>query len=146
MRYSLCSAIGLSLMVAIGPEHLSELLSGFHAMDDHFSTEPDFAKNMPVLLGMLGVLYNNVLGAQSHAVLAYDQYLSRLAAHLQQLDMESNGKSVDQQGRRVEHQTGPIIWGEPGTNGQHAFYQLIHQGTKCIPADFSPGPVLQRIL
>ena len=134
-RYSLCSAIGLPVMVAIGPEHFDRMLSGFHAMDRHFAEAP-FESNLPVILGLLGVWYNNVLGAQSHAILPYDQYLHRFAAHLQQVDMESNGKSTDRQGRRVGYQTGPIIWGEPGTNGQHAFYQLIHQGTKLIPVDF----------
>lgn len=134
-RYSMCSAIGLSLMIAIGPGNFVEMLEGFHAMDRHFRDAP-FEKNLPVLLGLLGVWYNNFFGAQTHAILAYDQYLSRFAAHLQQLDMESNGKYIDRQGDRVSWQTGPIIWGEPGTNGQHAFYQLIHQGTKLIPADF----------
>jgi glucose-6-phosphate isomerase len=134
-RYSMCSAIGLALMVGIGPEHFFSMLNGFHAMDRHFAEAPPEA-NMPVLLGLLGVWYNTFLGAQTHAVLAYDQYLHRFAAHLQQMDMESNGKRVDRQGRPVSWQTGPVIWGEPGTNGQHAFYQLIHQGTKLIPADF----------
>ena len=134
-RYSLCSAIGLPLMIAIGPEHFDALLDGFHQMDRHFAEAP-LERNMPVLLGLLGVWHNNFCGAQSHAILPYDQYLSRFAAYFQQGDMESNGKSVDQQGRRVTWQTGPVIWGEPGTNGQHAFYQLIHQGTKLIPCDF----------
>jgi glucose-6-phosphate isomerase len=134
-RYSLCSAIGLPVMVAIGPRRFYEMLDGFHAMDRHFRTAP-FEKNLPVLLGMLGVWYNNFFGAQTCAILPYDQYLHRFAAYLQQLDMESNGKSVDKQGCPVSCQTGPVIWGEPGTNGQHAFYQLIHQGTKLIPADF----------
>ena len=134
-RYSLCSAIGLPVMVAIGPRRFYEMLDGFYAMDRHFRTAP-FEKNLPVLLGMLGIWYNNFFGAQTCAVLPYDQYLHRFAAYLQQLDMESNGKSVDKQGRPVSCQTGPVIWGEPGTNGQHAFYQLIHQGTKLIPADF----------
>jgi glucose-6-phosphate isomerase len=134
-RYSLCSAIGLPVMVAIGPENFSAMLDGFHAMDRHFAEAP-FEKNMPVMLAMLGVWYNNFFDAQCHAVLPYDQYLHRFPAHLQQLDMESNGKSVDKQGKRVRYQTGAVIWGEPGTNGQHAFYQLIHQGTKLIPADF----------
>jgi len=134
-RYSLCSAIGLPLMVGIGPENFFAMLDGFHAMDTHFRTAP-FEKNLPVILALLGVWYNDFFGAQTHAVLPYDQYLHRFAAHLQQLDMESNGKSVDRQGRRVGYQTGPVVWGEPGTNGQHAFYQLIHQGTKLIPADF----------
>ena len=134
-RYSLPSAIGLSLMIAIGPDRFREMLGGYEAMDRHFRTAP-FEKNLPVTMGLLGILYNNLLGAQSHAVLPYDQYLARFPAYLQQLDMESNGKSVDKQGRRVAWQTGPIVWGEPGTNGQHAFYQLLHQGTKLVPADF----------
>ena len=125
-RYSLPSAIGLSLMIAIGPDRFREMLGGYEAMDRHFRTAP-FEKNLPVTMGLLGILYNNLLGAQSLAVLPYDQYLARFPAYLQQLDMESNGKSVDKQGRRVSWQTGPIVWGEPGTNGQHAFYQLIHQ-------------------
>ncbi len=134
-RYSLCSAVGLALMLAIGPQHFVEMLEGFHAMDRHFREAPP-ARNMPVILALLGVWYNNFFNAQTHAILPYDQYLSRFPAYLQQADMESNGKSVDRQGRRVTWQTGPIIWGEPGTNGQHAFYQLIHQGTKLVPADF----------
>ncbi len=134
-RYSLTSAIGLPLMIAIGPEHFDDMLDGFHAMDRHFAEAP-LAKNMPVLLGLLGVWYNNFFDAQSHAILPYDQYLHRFAAYFQQGDMESNGKYVSKSGARVEWQTGPIIWGEPGTNGQHAFYQLIHQGTKLIPCDF----------
>ena len=134
-RYSLPSAIGLSLMIAIGPDRFREMLGGYEAMDKHFRTAP-FEENLPVTMGLLGILYNNLLGAQSHAVLPYDQYLARFPAYLQQLDMESNGKSVDKQGRRVAWQTGPIVWGEPGTNGQHAFYQLLHQGTKLVPADF----------
>ncbi|MCG2659515.1 MAG: glucose-6-phosphate isomerase [Kiritimatiellae bacterium] len=134
-RYSLCSAVGLALMVAISPEHFLAMLGGFHAMDRHFAQSP-LERNMPVLLGLLGIWYNNFFGAATHAILPYDQYLCRLPAYLQQADMESNGKSVDQHGRTVGWQTGPIIWGEPGTNGQHAFYQLIHQGTKLIPADF----------
>lgn len=134
-RYSMCSAIGLPVMVAIGRTAFSELLDGFHAMDRHFATAP-LTVNMPVILGLLGIWYVNFFGAQSHAVLAYDQYMHRFAAHLQQMDMESNGKSVSQQGERVAWDTGPIVWGEPGTNGQHAFYQLIHQGTRLIPADF----------
>ncbi|MCX6349762.1 MAG: glucose-6-phosphate isomerase [Candidatus Aureabacteria bacterium] len=134
-RYSLCSAIGLSLMIAIGPENFREMLGGFYAMDRHFAEAP-LEKNLPVILALLGLWYNNFFGAQSYAVLPYDQYLSRFPAYLQQLDMESNGKSVDREGRAVGYQTGPIVWGEPGTNGQHAFYQLIHQGTKLIPADF----------
>lgn len=134
-RYSFESAIGLSLMIAIGPENFRELLSGFHAMDEHFRTTP-FEKNLPVLLALLGVWYNNFFGAETVAILPYDQYLDRLSAYLQQLDMESNGKHVDLEGNVVNYQTGPIIWGQPGTNGQHAFYQLIHQGTKLIPCDF----------
>lgn len=134
-RYSLCSAIGLSVMVAIGPDHFREMLDGFHAMDVHFSVAP-FEDNMPVILALLGIWYNNFFGAESHALLPYDQYLSRFPAYFQQCDMESNGKSIDKQGRRVAWQTGPVIWGEPGTNGQHAFYQLLHQGTKCVPCDF----------
>ena len=134
-RYSLCSAIGLPLMVSIGPERFMEMLDGFHAMDRHFAEAP-FDRNMPVILGLLGVWYSNFFGAETHAILPYDQYLHRFAAHLQQLDMESNGKCIDKQGRRVDYTTGAVIWGEPGTNGQHAFYQLIHQGTRLIPADF----------
>jgi len=134
-RYSYDSAIGLSLMLAIGPERFLEMLSGFRAMDEHFRSAP-LEKNLPVLLGLLGVWYNNFWGAESHAVLPYDQYLKRFSAYLQQLDMESNGKRVTLSGERCDYQTGPIIWGEPGTNGQHAFYQLIHQGTKLIPCDF----------
>ncbi len=134
-RYSLCSAIGLSLMIAVGPDHFYEMLDGFHAMDRHFATAP-FEENMPVLLALLGFWYNNFFGAASHALLPYDQYLSRFPAYFQQCDMESNGKYVDKDGKRVAVQTGPIIWGEPGTNGQHAFYQLLHQGTKLVPCDF----------
>ena len=134
-RYSYDSAIGLSLMIAIGPERFREMLAGFHAMDEHFRTAP-FERNLPVLLGLIGIWYNNFFGAQTVAVLPYDYYLAYLPAYLQQLDMESDGKSVDLEGRRVNYQTGPIIWGQPGTNGQHAFYQLIHQGTKMIPCDF----------
>jgi len=134
-RYSLTSAIGLPLMIFIGPENFCHMLEGYHAMDRHFATAP-LEENMPVVLGLLGILYNNIHQASSYAVLPYDQYLSRLPAYLQQLDMESNGKSVDKQGEPVSYQTGQIVWGEPGTNGQHAFYQLIHQGTKLIPADF----------
>jgi glucose-6-phosphate isomerase len=134
-RYSLCSAIGLPLTIAVGPENFLSMLDGFHAMDRHFAETP-FERNLPVILGLLGVWYRHFFGAPTHAILAYDQYLHRFAAHLQQLDMESNGKGVDRQGRRVAYPTGPVIWGEPGTNGQHAFYQLIHQGTDLIPADF----------
>lgn len=134
-RYSLTSAIGLPVMIAIGPENFDAMLDGFHAMDRHFAETP-LAKNMPVILGLLGVWYNNFFDAQTHAILPYDQYLHRFAAYFQQGDMESNGKYVTKEGGRVDWQTGPVIWGEPGTNGQHAFYQLIHQGTKLIPADF----------
>ena len=134
-RYSLCSAIGLPVMLAIGPENFDALLDGYHQMDRHFAEAP-FEKNLPVILGLLGIWYNNFFGAQSHAILPYDQYLSRFAAYFQQGDMESNGKYVTRDGQRVEWETGPVIWGEPGTNGQHAFYQLIHQGTKLIPCDF----------
>ena len=134
-RYSYDSAIGLSLMIAIGPDRFREMLDGFHLVDEHFRTAPAEA-NAPLLLGLLGIWYGNFHDAQSHAVLPYSHYLSKFTAYLQQLDMESNGKSVDRQGRRVEWQTGPVVWGTPGTNGQHAYYQLIHQGTKLIPADF----------
>jgi len=134
-RYSMDSAIGLSTMLAIGPEHFSEMLSGFHAMDEHFRRAP-FESNLPVLMGLLTVWYNNFFDAQSAAVLPYDQYLKRFPAYLQQLTMESNGKHVSLDGERVDYQTGPVYWGEPGTNGQHSFYQLIHQGTKLIPCDF----------
>ena len=134
-RYSLTSAVGLSLMIAIGDKNFRKMLKGYHKMDRHFATAP-FEKNLPVILALLGILYSNGYGAESYAVLPYDQYLLRFAAYLQQLDMESNGKSVDRQGRRVTYATGPIVWGEPGTNGQHAFYQLIHQGTRLIPCDF----------
>ena len=134
-RYSLPSAIGLPLMIAIGPENFFRLLDGYHAMDEHFRSAP-LSRNMPVLLGLLGIWYNNFFGAASHAILPYDQYLSRFAAYFQQGDMESNGKSTTIDGTPVQWQTGPIIWGEPGTNGQHAFYQLLHQGTKLVPCDF----------
>jgi len=134
-RYSFDSAIGLSLMIAIGPDHFRCMLGGFHAMDEHFRTAP-FARNLPVLLGLLGVWYNDFFAAQTHAVLPYSHYLGRLSAYLQQLDMESSGKSVDLDGRPIEYQTGPVVWGTPGTNGQHAYYQLIHQGIKLIPSDF----------
>jgi glucose-6-phosphate isomerase len=134
-RYSYDSAIGLALMVAIGPDNFRAMLGGFHAMDEHFRTAP-FEKNLPVLLGLLGIWYNDFFGAETHAVLPYSHYLGRFSAYLQQLDMESDGKSVDLDGHRVDYQTGPIVWGTPGTNGQHAYYQLIHQGTKLIPADF----------
>ncbi|MEH0511256.1 glucose-6-phosphate isomerase [Streptomyces sp. B21-106] len=134
-RYSFDSAIGLSLMIAIGPERFREMLDGFHLVDEHFRTAPA-ESNAPLILGLLGVWYGNFHDAQSHAVLPYSHYLSKFAAYLQQLDMESNGKSVDREGRPVQWQTGPVVWGTPGTNGQHAYYQLIHQGTKLIPADF----------
>ncbi len=134
-RYSYDSAIGLSLMIAIGSEQFHEMLAGFHEMDEHFRTAP-FERNLPVLLGLIGIWYNNFFGAETVAILPYDQYLGRLPSYLQQLDMESDGKHVDLEGNTVNYQTGPIIWGQPGTNGQHAFYQLIHQGTKLIPADF----------
>ncbi|MGW0488743.1 glucose-6-phosphate isomerase [Streptomyces olivaceus] len=134
-RYSYDSAIGLSLMIAIGPDRFREMLDGFHLVDEHFRTAPA-ESNVPLLMGLLGVWYGNFHDAQSHAVLPYSHYLSKFTAYLQQLDMESNGKSVDRDGRRVEWETGPVVWGTPGTNGQHAYYQLIHQGTKLIPADF----------
>ncbi len=134
-RYSYASAVGLSLLIGIGPERFREMLAGFRAMDEHFRTAP-FERNMPVLLALLGIWYDDFLGAETHAVLPYDQYLWRFSAYLQQLDMESNGKRVDLDGNPVDYQTGPIVWGQPGTNGQHAFYQLIHQGTKLIPCDF----------
>ena len=134
-RYSLWSAIGLSIACTIGFENFQELLAGAHAMDQHFRNEP-LEKNIPVVLALLGIWYNNFFEAESHALLPYDQYMHRFAAYFQQGDMESNGKSVDRNGKEVSYQTGPIIWGEPGTNGQHAFYQLIHQGTKLIPCDF----------
>jgi len=134
-RYSMDSAIGLSTMIAIGPENFLAMLGGFHEMDEHFRTAP-FESNLPVLLGLLGFWYNNFFGAQTVAVLPYEQYLKRFPAYLQQLTMESNGKHVTLDGAEVNYQTGPIYWGEPGTNGQHSFYQLIHQGTKLIPCDF----------
>ncbi|MFK4689202.1 glucose-6-phosphate isomerase [Streptomyces pristinaespiralis] len=134
-RYSYDSAIGLSLMIAIGPDRFREMLDGFHLVDEHFRTAPPEA-NAPLLLGLLGVWYGAFFDAQSHAVLPYSHYLSKFTAYLQQLDMESNGKSVDRDGNPVDWQTGPVVWGTPGTNGQHAYYQLIHQGTKVIPADF----------
>ncbi|MFI5629880.1 glucose-6-phosphate isomerase [Streptomyces sp. NPDC051664] len=134
-RYSYDSAIGLSLMIAIGPDRFREMLDGFHLVDEHFRTAPP-ETNAPLLLGLLGVWYGAFFDAQSHAVLPYSHYLSKFTAYLQQLDMESNGKSVDRDGHPVEWQTGPVVWGTPGTNGQHAYYQLIHQGTKVIPADF----------
>ncbi len=134
-RYSMDSAVGLSTMIAIGPAHFRALLGGFHAMDEHFRTAPVSA-NLPALLGLLAIWNNNFLGAATAAVLPYDQYLNRLPAYLQQLTMESNGKHVTREGARVEFQTAPILWGEPGTNGQHSFYQLIHQGTRLVPCDF----------
>ena len=134
-RYSMDSAIGLSTMIAIGPDNFRSMLNGFHEMDVHFRTAP-FKQNLPVLLGLLSVYYNDLFGAQSAAVLPYEQYLKRFPAYLQQLTMESNGKHVTLDGARVDYETGPIYWGEPGTNGQHSFYQLIHQGTRLIPCDF----------
>ena len=134
-RYSMDSAIGLSLMIAIGPDHFHELLAGFHEMDEHFRTAPP-EKNLPMLLSLIGLWYDDFFDAQTVAILPYDQYLSHFSAYLQQLDMESNGKHVTLSGETVDYQTGPVIWGQPGTNGQHAFYQLIHQGTKLIPCDF----------
>jgi glucose-6-phosphate isomerase len=155
-RYSLDSAIGLSLMIAVGPEHFTEMLAGFRAIDEHFRTAP-LEANLPVLLGLIGCWYDNCFGAETVAILPYSQYLARFPAYLQQLDMESNGKSVDRDGNPVKLDTGPVVWGEPGTNGQHAFFQLIHQGTRLIPCDFigfcrpsvEPGagssPLLERL-
>jgi glucose-6-phosphate isomerase len=134
-RYSTDSAIGLSTMLAIGPDNFRALLGGFHEMDEHFRNAP-FARNLPVIMGLLGIWYNNFFGAQTVAVLPYEQYMKRFPAYLQQLTMESNGKHVTLEGRPVAYDTGPIYWGEPGTNGQHSFYQLIHQGTRLIPCDF----------
>jgi glucose-6-phosphate isomerase len=134
-RYSMDSAIGLSTMLAIGPENFRAMLAGFHQMDEHFRTAP-FERNLPVLLGVLGVWYTDFFGAQTIAVLPYEQYLKRFPAYLQQLTMESNGKHVTLGGGRLNYDTGPVYWGEPGTNGQHSFYQLIHQGTRLIPCDF----------
>ena len=134
-RYSLWSAIGLPIALSVGMERFRELLEGAHLMDEHFRTAP-LAENMPAILALLGVWYSNFFGAASHAVLPYDQYLHRFPAYLQQADMESNGKSVDREGRQVEWDTGPVVWGEPGTNGQHAFFQLLHQGTRLVPCDF----------
>jgi len=134
-RYSITSAIGLSLMLAIGPERFREMLAGFRAMDEHFRSAP-FEHNLPVLLGLLGVWNANFLGADALAVLSYDQSLDHFADHLQQLDMESNGKRVDREGRELPRDSGPIVFGQPGTNGQHAFYQLIHQGTRLVTCDF----------
>ena len=142
------SAIGLSTMLAVGPEAFEELLSGFHAMDEHFRTAP-LDKNLPVLMGLLAIWYNDFFGAQTMAVLPYEQYLKRFPAYLQQLTMESNGKHVTLSGQRVDYDTGQIYWGEPGTNGQHSFYQLVHQGTRLIPCDFigffrTPNPLGQH--
>ena len=134
-RYSLTSAIGLSLMIAIGPDNFDQMLDGFHLMDRHFAEAP-LDQNAPVIMALLGIWYNNFYGAQTHCILPYDQYLNRFAAYFQQGDMESNGKYVTKQGQRVKWQTGPIVWGEPGTNSQHSFFQLLHQGTKLVPADF----------
>jgi glucose-6-phosphate isomerase len=134
-RYSMDSAIGLSTMLAIGLEHFRKMLAGFHEMDEHFRTTP-FEKNLPVLMGLLSVWNNDFFGAETVAVLPYEQYLKRFPAYLQQLTMESNGKHVTLDGKKVDYQTSPIYWGEPGTNGQHSFYQLIHQGTRLIPCDF----------
>ncbi len=133
-RYSMDSAIGLSTMLAIGPQNFAEMLSGFRAMDEHFRSAP-LERNLPVLLGLLAVWYNNFFGAETQGVMPYAQHLARFPAYLQQLQMESNGKSVDLNGARVDYQTGPVIWGEPGTDAQHSFYQLLHQGTKLIPCD-----------
>jgi glucose-6-phosphate isomerase len=144
-RYSLWSAIGLSIACTIGFENFEQLLDGAYAMDNHFKNEP-FEKNIPVILALIGIWYNNFFGAASEAILPYDQYLHRFAAYFQQGNMESNGKSVDREGKPVTYQTGPIIWGEPGTNGQHAFYQLIHQGTKLIPCDFIAPAVSQNAI
>jgi glucose-6-phosphate isomerase len=134
-RYSLWSAIGLSIALSVGMDRFEQLLAGAHKMDEHFRTAP-LEENIPVLMALLGIWYNNFFEADTYAILPYDQYLARFAAYLQQGDMESNGKRVDRQGQWVDYSTGPIIWGEPGTNGQHAFYQLIHQGTKLVPSDF----------
>jgi glucose-6-phosphate isomerase len=134
-RYSFTSAIGLSLMLAIGPQWFRDMLAGFHEMDEHFRTAP-CAQNLPVILGLVGLWYDDFFGAETLAVLPYDQYLEKLSLYFEQLDMESNGKHVTLDGRTVDYQTGPIVWGTPGTNGQHAYYQLIHQGTKLIPCDF----------
>jgi glucose-6-phosphate isomerase len=133
-RYSMDSAIGLSTMVAIGPEHFAEMLAGFHEMDQHFATAP-LGQNLPVLMGLLAVWYGDFFDAQTYGVMPYEQYLKRFPAYLQQLTMESNGKRVTLEGIPVDYQTGAVFWGEPGTNGQHSFYQLIHQGTRLIPCD-----------
>jgi glucose-6-phosphate isomerase len=137
-RYSLWSSIGLPLAIAVGYDHFEQLLDGAHEMDEHFRTAP-LEQNVPIVLGLLGVWYASVLGADSHAVLPYEQHLQRLPAYLQQLEMESNGKRVDRDGREVDFHTAPIVWGEPGTNGQHAFFQLLHQGTRLISTDFLIG-------
>jgi len=142
-RYSLWSAIGLSIAVYIGMDNFIHLLEGAHHMDKHFVETP-IQHNIPIILGVLGVWYNNFWNAQTHAILPYDQYLHRFSAYFQQGDMESNGKFVNREGQTVDYSTGPIIWGEPGTNGQHAFYQLIHQGTKVIPADFLAPVITQN--
>ncbi len=134
-RYSLCSAIGLPLMIAVGPDHFRAMLAGFHAMDIHFRDTP-WTDNLPVILALLGIWHANFMGYDTHAVLPYSQCLARFPAYLQQADMESNGKSVDRSGHAVDIMTGPIVWGEPGTNGQHAFFQLLHQGTRIVPSDF----------
>jgi glucose-6-phosphate isomerase len=134
-RYSYDSAIGLSLMISIGPEHFREMLAGFRSIDEHFRQAP-YEHNLPALLGLIGIWYNDFFGAETHAVLPYSHYLSKFSAYLQQLDMESNGKSVTLDGQPVDMATGPIVWGTPGTNGQHAYYQLLHQGTRFVPADF----------
>ena len=144
-RYSMDSAIGLSTMLAVGPDNFRAMLDGFHQMDEHFRTAP-FERNLPVLMGLLAVWYNDFFGAETVAVLPYEQYLKRFPAYLQQLTMESNGKHVTLDGTRVSYDTGPIYWGEPGTNGQHSFYQLIHQGTRLIPCDFIGfGQTLNRL-
>ena len=142
-RYSLWSAIGMSIALYVGFDNFEELLAGAHAMDTHFRDTP-LEQNLPVILALMGIWYNNFFGAQTEAILPYDQYMHRFAAYFQQGDMESNGKSVDRDGQPVDYQTGPVIWGEPGTNGQHAFYQLIHQGTKLIPCDFLAPAISQR--
>jgi glucose-6-phosphate isomerase len=134
-RYSLCSAIGLSIMIAIGPENFEEMLKGFHSIDEHFKSE-ELSKNLPVLMGLISIWNNNFLNFSTQAIIPYDQYLLRFPAYLQQAVMESNGKSVTEDGEKIDYQTSPVIWGEPGTNGQHAFFQLMHQGTKTVPADF----------
>ncbi|PQQ29726.1 glucose-6-phosphate isomerase [Photorhabdus hindustanensis] len=144
-RYSLWSAIGLSIALSVGFENFEQLLSGAHAMDQHFANTP-FEQNIPVLLALIGVWYNNFFGSETEAILPYDQYMHRFAAYFQQGNMESNGKYIDRNGHPVDYQTGPIIWGEPGTNGQHAFYQLIHQGTKLIPCDFIAPAISHNLL